>query len=438
MSSDFFAPLGRKARRDRRFVPAILPLEDRAVPAVVAQFHPLTRVLTIIGDAGNNDIAVSRDAAGNISVTGAPILSRVPVTVANTLRIKLIGGGGNDNLRLDETNGVLPAATIDGGRGNDTILGGAGIDNLIGGLGDDSIDGNKGNDIATMGAGNDLFTWDPGDGSDKVDGNEGADRMLFNGSGGDEKFDFLTNGTRLKFLRDLGNIVMDVGGVETVDVTAKGGADTVNINNLTVTAVRNINLDLTAAGVADGQLDKVNVWGTNKDDQLELLGDAASTVITGAAADVNIVGHDATDTVTVNALNGNDLVNAGAMGVGSMVFATDAGIGDDTIVGGNGADSITGGDGNDFVIGGRGNDLALLGAGNDEFIWNPGDGNDTLGGDAGTDRMTFNGANIAEKIDISANNGRLRFFRDIANVTMDTDNLEEVEHPPKTPAKDSP
>src|SRR5262245_39628892 len=255
MSSDFFAPLGRKARRHPRFVPAILPLEERAVPAVVAQFNPSTKVLTVIGDAGNNDITVSRDAAGNLSVTGAPILSRVPVTAAGTVKIKMIGGGGNDTLRLDETNGVLPAATLDGGRGNDTLLGGSGIDNLIGGLGDDAIDGNKGNDVATMGAGNDVFTWDPGDGRDKIDGNEGDDKMRFNGSGGDEKFDFLANGNRLKFLRDLGNIVMDVGGIEAVDLNALGGADTININNMTATAVRTVNLDLTAAGVADAAID---------------------------------------------------------------------------------------------------------------------------------------------------------------------------------------
>jgi Ca2+-binding RTX toxin-like protein len=427
MSSDFFAPLGRKARRDRRFVPAIQSLEDRAVPAVVAQFSPATKVLTVIGDAGDNTITVSRDAAGNLSVSGAPILSRVPVTVAGTVKVKIIGGAGNDTLRMDETNGALPAATIDGGKGNDTIFGGAGIDNLFGGQGDDSIDGNRGNDVATMGDGNDLFVWDPGDGSDKVDGNLGDDRMLFNGSNGDEKFDFLTNGTRLKFLRDLGNIVMDVGGTETVDVTALGGADTVNVNNLSVTAVRTVNLDLTAAGVADGALDKVNVWGTGANDHLEVVGNAASTAVTGAAADVNINGHDVTDTLTVNAQGGNDIVNAGAMVVGSMDFATDAGAGDDTVVGGAAADEIRGGDGNDFVIGGDGNDLAILGAGNDEFIWNPGDDNDTLEGDAGIDRMTFNGANVAENIDVSANGGRLRFFRDVANVVMDTDNLEEVD-----------
>ena len=57
-----------------------------------------------------------------------------------------------------------------------------------------------------------------------------------------------------------------------------------------------------------------------------------------------------------------------------------------------------------------------MGAGDDTFVWNPGDDNDTLEGQAGFDTMLFNGANVAENIDISANGGRVLFFRNIATV----------------------
>ena len=67
---------------------------------------------------------------------------------------------------------------------------------------------------------------------------------------------------------------------------------------------------------------------------------------------------------------------------------------------------LIGGDGNDFVDGEQGNDVALLGAGDDTFQWDPGDGNDTVEGQAGIDTLLFNGANVAENIDISANGGR--------------------------------
>ena len=88
---------------------------------------------------------------------------------------------------------------------------------------------------------------------------------------------------------------------------------------------------------------------------------------------------------------------------------------------------LRGGEGDDLVNGGDGNDVAFLGAGDDTFVWNPGDDNDTLEGQAGFDTMLFNGANIAENIDLSANGGRVRFFRDIANVTMDLDDVEGVD-----------
>ena len=41
--------------------------------------------------------------------------------------------------------------------------------------------------------------------------------------------------------------------------------------------------------------------------------------------------------------------------------------------------------------------------------------------------MLFNGANVAENIDISANGGRVRFFRDVAAVTMDLNDVEQID-----------
>ncbi len=84
--------------------------------------------------------------------------------------------------------------------------------------------------------------------------------------------------------------------------------------------------------------------------------------------------------------------------------------------GGLGVDTLLGSEGDDLVNGGDGNDTALLGAGDDTFVWNPGDDNDTVEGQAGFDTMLFNGANIAEQIDVSANGGRVRFVRDVASV----------------------
>jgi hypothetical protein len=67
-----------------------------------------------------------------------------------------------------------------------------------------------------------------------------------------------------------------------------------------------------------------------------------------------------------------------------------------------------------------------MGAGKDTFHWDPGDGSDTIEGQGGSDTLDFNGANINEQIDVSANGGRVRFFRDIANITMDLDDVEGI------------
>src|SRR5256885_14887110 len=87
---------------------------------------------------------------------------------------------------------------------------------------------------------------------------------------------------------------------------------------------------------------------------------------------------------------------------------------------------LVGSAGADLIIGGTGNDTALMGAGDDTFVWNPGDGSDVVEGQDGLDTMRFNGANIAEKIDLSANGPRLRFTRDVAAITMDTAGVETV------------
>lgn len=109
------------------------------------------------------------------------------------------------------------------------------------------------------------------------------------------------------------------------------------------------------------------------------------------------------------------VVNDGSVGVIQL-----------TLNGGLGEDVLLGSEGGDLVNGGDGNDTALLGAGNDTFVWNPGDDNDVLEGQAGFDTMLFNGSNVAENINISRNGGRVIFFRNVASVTMDLNDMEGI------------
>ena len=68
----------------------------------------------------------------------------------------------------------------------------------------------------------------------------------------------------------------------------------------------------------------------------------------------------------------------------------------------------------------------VLGAGNDTAQWDPGDGSDIVEGQAGIDTLLFNGANIGENIDISANGERARLFRDVGTITMDMNDVEHI------------
>jgi Ca2+-binding RTX toxin-like protein len=353
------------------------------------------------------------------------------IDVGTTENLVLNANGGDDVITAGNGLASLIQLTIDGGAGNDTITGGDGNDVLLGGDGNDLIVGGRGNDTALLGAGDDTFVWNPGDGSDVVEGQAGNDTLLFNGANVNEKIDISANGGRVRFFRDVANITMDLNDVETIQFNALGGADNVVVNDLSGTDAKLVNIDLSApagSGTGDGQPDTVSVNGTAGADHIAVSGDAASIVVQGLPAQVTIKGAEGSnDLLLVNGQGGDDTIDASALNAGLIKLTIDAGGGNDTIFGSRGADVLLGGDGNDLVTGRQGDDVAFLGAGDDTFVWNPGDGSDTVEGQDGKDTLLFNGANVAEKIDISANGARARFFRDVANVTMDLNEVETIQ-----------
>jgi Ca2+-binding RTX toxin-like protein len=347
--------------------------------------------------------------------------------IGTSENLVLNANGGDDSFTAGNGLAPLISLTVDGGAGNDSLTGGDGNDVLLGGDGNDLITGGRGNDVALMGAGNDTFVWNPGDGSDTIEGQDGTDTMQFNGANVSENISLSANGSRLRLFRDVGNVTMDANGVENVNLNTLGGADTVTLGDLTGTGVSQFNLDLGSAGAGDGQADTLIVNGTNGNDSVQLTGSGASYTVSGLPALVNVTNSEgANDHLIVNLLGGNDVFNASTLVPGVTGLSVDGGNGDDIITGSQGADVLLGGDGNDLLFGGRGNDLALMGAGNDTFVWNPGDGSDTVEGQDGFDTMVFNGSNASENIDLSANGSRLRLFRDVGNVTMDTNQIEQV------------
>jgi len=351
---------------------------------------------------------------------------------ASINRISVAARGGDDHVRIDDTNGTFTdtiPTSLEGGRGNDTIVGGAGSEKLNGGPGNDSIDGRGGTDVSDLGPGDDSFVWDPGDGSDTIEGGGGTDTMVFDGAAASETVDLSANGHRLRFFRSPGNITMDTHGVEHVAFNALGGADSVTVNDLTGTGVTNVGVDLagTLGGTTgDGQTDRVSVVGTNGNDAITAAGDTSGFTVSGLQTQVAVQHQEPTDQLFVLGVGGNDGISATGLAAGAVSEFLNGGDGNDTVAGGPGAETLLGGNGNDSIDGNGGSDLAGLGAGSDTFVWDPGDGSDTIEGDDGQDTLVFNGAAAADTVDLSANGDRLRFFRNPGNVTMDTQGVERV------------
>ena len=280
-----------------------MPQLDRRLqwPLPVA-FSPGAGILTTLGDNLDNNITLSRDAAGKILVNGGAVnVTGGTPTVANTKKLQVFGQGGDDTITLNEANGALPGANLFGGAGNDTITGGSGGDMLFGQSGNDTLLGKGGNDFLFGGSENDVLTggdgddqmfgesgddrmvWNPGDDTDLHEGGSGNDTSEVNGGGADEVFTVTANGTRVRFDRlDPAPFSIDIGTTENLVVNMNGGNDSFSATG-----------DLSA-------LIKITV---------------------------------------------------------------DGGAGNDTILGSNGTDLLLGGTGNDFIDGQQGNDTAHLGAG---------------------------------------------------------------------------
>ena len=243
---------GRKDKRRMRRLLALAVLGATALfvaspanAAVTASFQPSAGTLTVFGDALDNQITISRNAAGQILVNGGAVavVGGTP-TVANTALIQVFGQGGNDTITLNEASGALPRANLFGGAGNDTLTGGSGSDQLFGQAGNDTLLGKGGfdflfggseNDTLTGGdaddqvfgeSGNDRMIWNPGDDTDLNEGGAGSDTVEVNGGGGAEEFTATANGTRVRFDRlDPAPFAIDIGTSEKLVLNANGGDD---------------------------------------------------------------------------------------------------------------------------------------------------------------------------------------------------------------------
>jgi Ca2+-binding RTX toxin-like protein len=375
---------------------------------------------TVIVNATDGDDVVDV-VGGGTSASVLGLSTQVNITNSEGANDSLVVNtlGGDDSVTATTLPAGVIKLTVDGGAGDDSLLGSQGADVFLGGAGADLAFGDNGNDLALLGAGEDVFQWDPGDGSDTVEGQDGADALVFNGANVSENFDVAANGGRVLLFRDVASVTMDLDDVESLDLRALAGADDLVVGDLSGTDLTAIGSDLRGPdGGGDGAADTVTVNGTQGADVFGAAGDAGGVSVFGLHTAVTILAPEqATDRLTLNGLAGDDTIDATSLEADGLQLTANGGLG---------ADVHLGSEGDDLVNGGDGDDLALMGDGDDTFVWNPGDDNDTLEGQAGFDAMAFNGANVAEQIDVAANGGRVVFFRDIAAVTMDLNDVERI------------
>ena len=252
--------------------------------------------------------------------------------------------GGNGNNRLYGGNGK---DYLSAGDGNDYLNGGTGDDTLIAGRGDDILIGGVGNDILEGDYGNDIYYWNWGDGWDSINdsaNDEGIDKLVF-GEGitfDDLKFSVSHTGY------DMGVTIKEDSkqGLSIKNQTEdnKGGIEQFVFADGTIVNIKEIGLTLHQENVSVSSGDKLYTYGTKYND-----------TIYGRKEKDNIFGY-----------NGND-----------------------TLYGNDGDDILNGGNDNDILIGGVGNDELKGDSGNDTYVYNLGDGFDTITDTGGNDKIKF-------------------------------------------------
>jgi Ca2+-binding RTX toxin-like protein len=379
---------------------AVTPAE--AAPAVTVRL--VGDVLIVTGDpVARNSLVVGQTPAHVITLNGTPVLGGT-ATTANVHRVRMVGGGGIDTLRFDETNGTMPPGEFAGGAGNDTLDGGSsadtldggtesdkiaghgGDDKLVGGAGNDKVIGGTGNDTVTLGADSDQFTWNPGDGKDRVDGDAGTDTLLFNGSDVDTAVGVAPRAS-IRLVAPPFDTV-DYSGFEQLKIDTAGGSDTdqVFVGDMSGTGLAAVRVDFGPPTAND--IDRAGVLSGNSPVQSRIRGSRAAGVsVSGMAAPVLISGAEELD-VTGGA--GADVLDASALAAGALDVLDMGGengpttnSGRNTLIGGPGDDLLFGGSGGDRIEGRGGND-ELFGSTADDQLFG-GDGDDTLIGRGGHD-----------------------------------------------------
>lgn len=275
-------------------------------------------VLRFDASVFSEDVAVTRDAAGNMYLTLADSSDVVRVEqwfryFGRATQVQFADGATWDSNELVDRSLVATVGDdfLYGRPADDVISGAAGNDTLIGAEGADTLDGGAGNDLLDGGTGNDVYLYQRGDGADTIDESKS---VSYFGS----KYDTDT-------IRFGSSVAM-----EDIEVTRDS-----------------YGLHLQIRGSGDGVT--ISDWSYDKERTKRV-----------EFADGRFWTHD-------------DLLVAG--GGHDGLYGTQGG---DLLIGDTGNDKIAAGAGSDTLDGGQGADVLRGGSGNDVYLVSLGDGHDTI------------------------------------------------------------
>lgn len=381
---------------------------------------------TLSGGAGNDLI---RGGDGNDSLSGG---------MDNDL---LFGGAGNDTLAGDAGADLLDGGAgndlLDGGADDDTLDGKSGDDLLLGGAGDDELIGGVGSDTLIGGSGSDIYLFSLGAGADTIDNTDasnGMDTIEFQ----DDIYPESVSARRqdndlLLSIKGTTDSLRVLGFFEEDGATAKAVDRISFVSSLTKWNIEDIKQMVL---IGTEQADELIGYNASDDVLVGLAGDdlvkgaAGNDSLTGGTGNDVLEGGSGSDTyvftrgdgqdqiidlggeqnilrfeagVAVNQITGrrvgNDLALTivgsqdiitikrffeGALPTLSKVVFADGGelsveaLKALVLIGTDAADALTGYQGEDLLQGKKGNDTLSGAGGNDTYVFELGDGQDTV------------------------------------------------------------
>ncbi len=332
-------------------------------------------------------------------ISSSDILDLISVNVATGYDDVIIGNDEDNYL-----DGLSGNDYIEGRGGNDTIIGGLGKDIMVGGLGDDKyyVDNAGDKVVENVGEGTDTIyssvTYSLPDNVENItligSGNINAEgNNLNNIITGNDGNNILNGVAGINTLRggkgDDTYIINSKTEIDTIEENVNEGIDSVvssisymlpdNVENLILNGEDNINgFGNVLDNYIEGNSGDNFLFGLEGNDILYGNG-GNDTLIGGVGDDIYIVDKD-TVTIQESVNEGNDTV------ISSISYTLGSNLENLTLTGnedlsatGNELDNIiTGNDGNNIISGSKGNDILKGGKGSDTYLFNIGDGDDTI------------------------------------------------------------